>query len=389
MKKIFPLGAAIVLMLFLGLAHADDEAFVTREFQASTGQRLALDLETGGSVKVTGWSQSGIEVSYRLGGKDGRHCRVEFEEGGDGLTVMSRYDGPDGGFSTDIDFEILVPQWFDIELDSMGGGLEISGVEGEFTGKTMGGALTLHDVRGEARLTTMGGEIRLTESELDGSLTTMGGEVLFENVIGDVKGKSMGGNVRYKNVQRSGGKVAAPMGLEDDDVTVTSETVQISTMGGAIEIDEAPEGANVHTMGGDIRITDAERFVRAKTMGGDIFIESVDGWVKATTMGGDVEVTVTGNGGDIELTSYSGEITLFVPPGFSMDLDLEIAYTRNSSQDYQVIADSMTLQRSETSEWDHDHGSPRRYIRAKGSTGGANRVKIETVNGNITIREGR
>jgi DUF4097 and DUF4098 domain-containing protein YvlB len=179
------------------------------------------------------------------------------------------------------------------------------------------------------------------------------------------------------------------MGLEDDDLTVTDETVQISTMGGAIEIDEAPEGANVHTMGGDIHMTDAERFVRAKTMGGDILIESVDGWVKATTMGGDVEVTVTGNGGDIELTSYSGEITLFVPPGFSMDLDLEIAYTRNSGQDYRIIADSITLQRSETSEWDHDHGSPRRYIRAKGSTGGANRVKIETVNGNITIREGR
>ena len=78
----------------------------------------------------------------------------------------------------------------DIDLDSMGGGLEIDGVDGKFTGKTMGGGITLTDVRGEARLKTMGGQIHLSDSELDGYLETMGGQVLFENVIGDVKGKT-------------------------------------------------------------------------------------------------------------------------------------------------------------------------------------------------------
>ena len=131
MKKInFLLAAAIVLVLGAGFAHADDESFVTREFPASTGQRLVLDLETGGSVNITGWSQSGIEVSYRLGGRDGRHCRVEFDENRGGLTVKSVYEGPDGSSSTDIDFEIRVPRWFDIELDSMGLAADGCGVLG-------------------------------------------------------------------------------------------------------------------------------------------------------------------------------------------------------------------------------------------------------------------
>lgn len=360
-----------------------------RQFDASSGGTLILDLKSGGSVKITGHGGAGIDVSYSVSGPSADDCSVEFvfRETANELKILTDYSSRGGSHSSTIRFDIRVPERFDVELDSMGGGLSIDGVEGEFRGKTMGGELTLHDVRGEAALTTMGGQIRLTDSELDGSLKTMGGEVLFENVVGNVTGSSMGGNVRYKNVQRRDGKIGSPSRLADIDET-TVETVQVSTMGGAIEVEEAPEGASLHTMGGDIRVTDARRFVRAKTMGGDILIESVDGWVKATTMAGDVEVTVTGSGGDVELASYSGDITLHVPSGFSMQLELEIAYTRNSRQDYRIDT-PYGLQELRTREWDYDNGSPRKFIRASGSTGGANRVKIETINGNITIVEGR
>jgi hypothetical protein len=107
-------------------------------------------------------------------------------------------------------------------------------------------------------------------------------------------------------------------------------------------------------------------------------------------MGGDVEVTVVGTGGDVTLTSMSGDITLTVPSGFSMGLDLEIAYTRNSKQNYAIFTDlpGSALKEVRTREWDHSKGSPRKYIRAEGSTGGANKVKIRTVNGNIKIVSG-
>lgn len=360
------------------------QAQTTREFAASDGGTLVLDLQAGGSVEITGGG-AGITVSYSISGRSADNCRVKFKESGDRLTISTDYVERQRSNSSSIRFDIQVPSRFNVELDSMGGSLSIDGVDGEFKGKTMGGPLTLHDVRGEASLTTMGGEISLTDSELDGKLKTMGGEVLFENVIGDVKGSSMGGNVRYKNVQRRDGDLGSPDRLSDSAET-TTDTVQISTMGGAIEIEDAPEGASLHTMGGDIRVTDALRFVRAKTMGGDILIESVDGWVKATTMAGDVDVTVTGSGGDVELTSMSGDITLYVPSGFSMELELEIAYTRNSRQDYRIET-PFGLPELRTREWDYDHGSPRKFIRQNGSTGGANRVKIETVNGNIIIVE--
>ena len=86
------------------------------------------------------------------------------------------------------------------------------------------------------------------------------------------------------------------------------------------------------------------------------------------------------------LTSLRANITLRVPRGFGMDLDLEIAYTRNSRQEYRIDA-PRGLKPTVSPDRDYDKGSPRRYIRAAGAVnGGGNKVKIEAVHGNITVK---
>lgn len=357
----------------------------TQEFSAAGGGTLVLDFDTGATVSIYGTGGSSISVSYTK--KCRPECEIEFDESGNGLTISTRFVGRGNSQSSNMNFEIEVPRYYDVELDSMGGALKIEGLDGTFTGRTMGGALALHDVRGVAELTTMGGEISLTDSELDGYLKTMGGEVRFENVIGDVKGSSMGGDVRYKNVQRRDGGLGSPArtgsGLND----LNADTVQISTMGGGIDVEDAPEGADVHTMGGNVKIRDARNFVRAKTMGGDIRIDSIDGWVQAVTMGGDIDVTVTGAGGEVTLSSNSGDVTLTVPSGFGMALDLEVAFTRNSRKEYRIDAPG-GYGSTVTPDWDYEHGTPRKYIRTAGNVnGGTNVVKVTTINGNITVRE--
>ncbi|MGH9867928.1 MAG: DUF4097 family beta strand repeat-containing protein [Candidatus Polarisedimenticolia bacterium] len=367
-------------------AYAATPAAVSRTVPVSSGGKLTLDLDTGGDVEISGTGGSSASVSYTASCRP--ECRVDIKKAGDGLRISSSFVSASNNTTADVEFKIAVPSHFDVEVQSMGGGISIVGVEGKFTGKTYGGALTLRDVRGEADLTTMGGGISLIDSDLDGELMTMGGEVLFENVVGDVKGGSMGGNVRYKNVRRRDGSHGSPPRTGEDLPDAVGETVQISTQGGEIDVEDAPDGADLHTMGGDIRVKKAERFVRAKTMGGDIHIDAVDGWLKALTMGGDIEASVIGNGGNVTLTSMSGDITLYVPAGFGMNLDLEIAFTRNSTQDYRITAPGR-LPATTTKEWDREHGTPRKYIRTSGDVnGGGNTVKIRTINGNVTVREG-
>ena len=200
----------------------------------------------------------------------------------------------------------------------------------------------------------------------------------------------LGSTPGARNVRRDDGEISSPKGTSVDGAT--ADTVQISTMGGQIHVDDAPAGASVSTMGGNIRIERASRFVKAKTMGGDIFIDDVDGWVQATTMGGDVEVRVVGLGDaekGVSLTSMSGDVTLTVPDGLSMEFALSIAYTRNSDQDYKIVSD-FGIRQEEDTEWDFRHGSPRKYLYGTGSVGGGRHlIKIETVNGDIRIRKGR
>lgn len=382
-KPFISILAVICVVLLTGTSAADESR---REFEVAAGGLLTLDLDAGGTLDIRGTGGSSIVVDYSE--ECAPRCEVGFKETRDGLKITSRFVGRGERQSSDVSFEIQVPRVFDVELGSMGGGLSIDGVEGTFTGKTNGGELTLHDVRGEAKLVTMGGRITLTDSELDGNLKTMGGAVLFENVIGDVKGSSMGGDVTYRNVQRRDGGLASPANLGGDLNEISADTVQVSTMGGSIEIEDAPEGADVHTMGGRIEIRDARRFVRAKTMGGDIHVDAVDGWLQAVTMGGDIEASVVGSGGDVMLSSNSGDIDLCVPSGFGMELDLEIAFTRNSRKEYEIVAPG-DLNSTVGTEWDYDHGTPRKFLRQSGTVnGGGNTVKISTINGNINVREG-
>lgn len=356
---------------------AAQEPQLRREFNVAPGQRLEIHLETGGKISVTGWEREVVAVDARKSGRDCDLIAIEAEQRGSSVLVESEMVERANNIRCSLEIDVRVPSRFDVEVETMGGGVAITGVEGELSGQTMGGGLTLTRLRGRVDLTTMGGDIELTDSEVDGRVHTMGGRVRIEDVVGDVKGSSMGGNVVYRRVTDRAGK-----GSGDE--------VRINTMGGSINVDDAPAGANVETMGGTVRVTSARGHVRAKTMGGDIDLGAVDGWIEATTMGGDIEARMTGDPaqGDrhVTLVSMSGDVTLEVPAGLDMQIDITLAYTRNSRGNYRITSD-FPLQQTETDAWDEENGSPRKYIYGNSTIGaGTHRIRIETVNGNITLR---
>jgi len=368
MRKLFTVSFMVALLLGIGTASA-----LEREIPVRSGGLLEFDLDTGGTITITGWNSESVQVSAEISGRSADIIDLRVEEREGGVLISSRFTESRNNTSSSIDLEVRVPSIFNVKISSMGGGVSIDGVDGTFSGKTMGGKLNLTNLKGELQLTTMGGEIRLTNSDVDGRVKTMGGKALVEDVFGDVKVTSMGGEVTHRRVTRTHG----------DSI---GDQVKIDTMGGDINVSDAPSGADVHTMGGDITIDSAREYVKAKTMGGDIRINEADGWVKATTMGGDVRVLVIGNH-DVELTSMSGEITLAIPDGADLDIDIELDYTKNSSRNYKIVSD-FPIDQNESADWDYDHGTPRKTISGV-ATGGGNRVVIRTINGNVYLKKSR
>jgi DUF4097 and DUF4098 domain-containing protein YvlB len=350
---------------------------VEERFETSPGDLLEVDLETGGSLEIRGWDQNVVLVQATSQDGDGDGQEISIVKTSGGVLVEAESTRKWGrGDSHGYDVTINVPRVYDLEIETMGGDIEVYDVEGDLEGETMGGDLRLSGLKGKLEFETMGGDIELRDSDVDGEIETMGGEVIVENVIGDVDGSSMGGNVTYKNVTRRSGESSG-------------KAVVITTMGGDIEIGSAPAGASLETMGGDITVGEAAKFVEAETMGGDITVGSVDGRVEASTMGGDVKVTVIGDpqvsGKDIELDSMGGEIHLTVPRNFSMEVEIEISYSEKSDKPEIVSDVPLTIENREGAGGFLRKGSS--TLSGSGSfNGGKNKVEIETVGGNVYLK---
>ena len=343
------------------------------------GKQLKVEMTAGGSITVDGWDQNQVKIELDSDYNDWNENDIDISKNSKGVYVEIRSEGH-GNRSHSPDLHVYVPSKFDLELQTMGGSINITGVEGDFNGQTMGGSLKLSGLNGEIGMTTMGGSIQLDNSKLDGELKTMGGSIDFDNVTGGVKATTMGGSVSMKNKK----------GKSSKDIN----EVKISTMGGEIHVDDAPNGADVHTMGGDITVNSAKKFVKAKTMGGDINIEEIDGWVKATTMGGDITVNMVGDasGSDqsVELSSMGGEIVLTLPKNIDADFDIHLVYTKDSRKDYEIKNDFGLKIEEKYKDWDYSHGQAKKELVGSGKTGsGKHTIYVKTVNGNITIKKSK
>ena len=367
---------------------------------ARPGQRLELDLETGATVTIRGWDEPRVQLLGTLESDDLPATRATMERDADGVRVRSWTTTSRRNHSSSHRFELHVPRRFDVHLDSSGGDLTIEGVEGTFRGVTGGGDLTLSDLRGEAELTTGGGTIRVSDSHLDGKVTTGGGMVTLSRVSGGLRGSSGSGPVMYAEpsaeggpsgdidrvrVLRSGNRIE-----HEDPVADGTGRLHVERAGGDIDLAEAPAGAVVDTGGGDIVVGRAGGSVEASTGGGNIRIGPVAGSVRAGTGAGDVEVTLVDADGEpqtVEVHSGNGRVTIDLPAGFGGEIDLETAYTRNLRP--TTINAPWQLERSVSGWSDREgwEGTPRRYVRARGTVGsGRGLLKVKTVNGDIVVR---
>jgi DUF4097 and DUF4098 domain-containing protein YvlB len=374
-KKIILIVLFVFIAMIISVEAGTD---IQKEIPAKLGQKLDINLKSGGNMNVTGWDKNVVQLSVHFSRGNASDWDIEVEKKSFGVKITSRYTGDKHKSHGGSVYTIKVPKTYDLKLKSMGGNIAIDNVKGDITGKTMGGQLILSHLKGFINLKTMGGGITLTDSDLDGKVKTMGGRVLLENVLGDVSGSSMGGNVIYKNVKSRSGKS-------------NGDVVNISTMGGDINVSEAKSGAKVKTMGGDIHIKDANVFINATTMGGDITIDAIDGQCKAKTMAGKVTATMTGDPSkgerDVKLSSFSGDVSLTVPAGLEMDIDIELSYTKGKEGKYKIYSD-FKLKQKKTDTWDDSKGSPRKFIYGDGVTGsGKHKIKLKTINGNIYLKK--
>jgi hypothetical protein len=383
---------------------AAPESVIERSLPGGRGELLRLDLETGAEVEIRGWGEARVQVFGQLGGRDWRATRVEIERESGGVLVRTRAAERGRSQSTSHHFRIRVPSEFDVSLRSAGGDFSIDGVEGTFGGTTGGGSIVLTNLHGRAELSTGGGEVRVADSTLEGSVSTGGGPITLSNISGGLRGSSGSGPVVYAEPRSGDGYQAAAdlsalyidedgqIGFADADHRSEIGMLHIERAGGEVKLAGAPHGAVISTGGGDVVVGRSAGLVDASTGGGDINIGPVAGSVLAGTGAGKITVVLEDAGGEeqtVDITSGNGRVIVVLPAGFDGRFELETAYTKGFGR-ATTIESAWDLRRETTDwqdRWDSREGSPRRYVRARGTSGaGRGLVRVKTVNGDIEVR---
>jgi DUF4097 and DUF4098 domain-containing protein YvlB len=281
---------------------------IKKSFPAGKGGQLTLTADLG-SIEVRSAEGNTVEVDVQIETRDASKSRVreflkdfnvDFSQTGNDVTVRADYQhdvwnfGDWFGRHIRVKFMVIVPNQYNVDLKTSGGGISVSDLKGTVRAATSGGSLTFGHIDGPIFGKTSGGGIRLEGCNGEADVRTSGGSIHLGKVAGDV------------NAHTSGGSIS---------VNEAAGTVNASTSGGSINVTlvEQPKGnCRFTTSGGSITANLSEKIgvdVDASTSGGRVstdFPVQVQGdldkhHLRAEINGGGPELYLRTSGGSIHL----------------------------------------------------------------------------------------
>jgi len=162
---------------------------------------VALSLEAGGRVHITGGDTKTVHVQVTDRGKRCTDCIVAVSQMGNAISVRTGRARTPRELA-DLQIQVDVPTQTNILLTSAGGPVEIEGIDGFVSGTTESGALQLLRLSGAVKLETKRGDVTLRQSYVRGTVHTNDGRVLLEDVAGDVQGTTSKGRVTERRVEK-------------------------------------------------------------------------------------------------------------------------------------------------------------------------------------------
>ncbi|RBP48857.1 DUF4097 family beta strand repeat-containing protein [Arenicella xantha] len=226
-KKLpFLVGGAVIGLLALGISQAKPSQ-TERTYKVNSGGTLYLDSDSG-SVEVESHDRDSIEVRVEKKGANADDFKITISQIGDDIMIAGEKNG--GGFfgyNLSVRYEIKVPKRYNVELDTGGGSIEITDLEGTVAARTSGGSIELGKIVGDVDVKTSGGSI---------SIDDVAGNLNAHTSGGSIKAKISKQPTENSRLTTSGGSVTAYL-AEDIAVDITA-----STSGGRVTSDFDVDG---------------------------------------------------------------------------------------------------------------------------------------------------
>ena len=254
-------SVVLVLLLMVFASAAVEAATVRDRFEQSwtvtEGGRLDLSNENG-SVEIQSWDRSEVRVraeirlkaaSSRAAEEAMEEFRVRASQEGNVITVSSRKPrGADGFLSwlagkqieVDVDYEIMVPQRFDIDVETVNGSIEAKSLAGVLELDSVNGRIAVRNARGSVSADTVNGSIEV--------------ELVDVANAGGMTFGTTNGSVTLSLPADAGADfdAATTNGRISSDIPLTTESVSRSKVRGTLNGGGVP--IKVRTVNGSIKI---------------------------------------------------------------------------------------------------------------------------------------
>jgi len=337
---------------------------ISTQYPVQPRHKLYLFLFSPARVELAGHSQ--LSIHSDLEGQFSHDEPVmlfnQNEKGDYALTITE-------GQQKVLRWHLKIPREFDLSITHSEGPVTVQNISGSIDIESKNSNVELIGIQNRDKIVNVKlarGDIRLKDSRTNALLSTQGGDVTIHKLEGNPIVNSKGGDVTFR------------------EVFTGEQVVFIRNSGGKIDLSSVSNGADIINIGGDIVINTVHNFLIAKTVPGDIRVNHLKGWIKARSSGGDIHVrmreSITWTRNDISLTSLSGDITLILPPLFSMTYSAEIRGLNTLDQNFSITNEFIDPGPAS------DSGTAGRKRRIQGSVyGGRNQVQLVTAFGHIRI----
>ena len=270
------IGLLVVVLVALS-AVACAESRMEKTLALAPGGEFVLQSD-GGSVTVTGSADSGARIVITSNRSDLQSLyNFSFDSSPGMVRVTAKRKGFSWFSNINLHFEVTVPTKTRVNVNTGGGSVKASSLEGEQRLGTSGGSINASNVHGNVVARTSGGGISV--SSLTGALDarTSGGSIHIDGLTGRVMAHTSGGSIHATlspgngqggELSTSGGSIRVSL-----DPAVNLD-LDASTSGGSVSTDlpvkvvgtisrshvrgsigSGGPTLRLHTSGGSIRIT--------------------------------------------------------------------------------------------------------------------------------------
>ena len=180
LRRILPLFFGVLLLATIAEAVTLKEAF-DRTVPLRPGAEVRLANVNGG-VTVEAWDRDEVRIQAEKRVKAGStavaqkimgQVRIDVAQDAKGLRIETRLPRRDNGFfdwlfgndaSMSVTYHVHVPRRARLDVESVNGGLTVTGTRGKARMETTNGGIDLTDVQGDLELTTVNGGINVRRS---------------------------------------------------------------------------------------------------------------------------------------------------------------------------------------------------------------------------------